>query len=455
VAPRSNLAPKTGTSWGWDFFIAFEILPRCFKARGMDVGEDCGEECVMRWKDSLLLLMGIGLSNVGAWIFLIALNLIVLDESGSALAVGILYVLKPLAALFTNGWAGSLIDRLNKRRLMVVLDVGRALLVAVLPFVSSIPLIYAVVFVINMGSAVFYPASMAYMTKLIPREKRQRFNALRSLIGSGAFIVGPAIAGLLFILGTPTTALYLNGAALFLSGLITLLLPDLEGKSFVGTKKFSFEIIKSDWHVVSNFSRRFTYVMVIYMLFSCMIVMTASVDSLEAAFSKKVLGLSNSTYGYLVSIAGAGYLVGALVNTAIADKVRHIYLIAFGSVMVSAGYVVFSFSDDFVVAAVGFSLLSFSLAFAQTGFETFIQERIPVGVMGRVSSMYGWLEGFLVIAATVMIGAGAQLVSIRGMVIAGSVVMMAVTVLLCFYSLSRAKMKPVEKNPIESRWELN
>ncbi len=403
----------------------------------------------MRWKDPILLLMGIGLSNVGAWIFLIALNLIVLDEWGSALAVGILYVLKPLAALFTNAWAGSVIDRMNKRRVMVFLDLFRAVLVAVLPFISSITLMYAVVFVINMGSAVFYPASLTYMTKLVPRENRQRFNALRSVIGSGAFIIGPAVAGILFILGTPTTALYLNAAALFLSGLITLLLPDLEGDSFTGAKKLSFEMIKADWRVVRNFSRRYTYVMAVYLLFSCMIVMTAAIDSLEAAFSKEVLGLSNSTYGYLVSIAGAGFLAGAIVNTVIANKVREVHLIAFGSVMVSAGYMVYSFSGEFAAAAIGFSLLSFSLAFAQTGFETFIQERIPVEVMGRVSSVYGWIEGILVIAATILIGVGAELLSIRGMVIAGSIVMVTITVFLFVYSMGRGEVKTVEKNPIE------
>ncbi|WP_175986972.1 MFS transporter [Bacillus sp. Marseille-Q1617] len=404
---------------------------------------------MMRWKDPILLLMGIGLSNVGAWIFLIALNLIVLDEWGSALAVGILYVLKPLAALFTNAWAGSVIDRMNKRRVMVFLDLFRAVLVAVLPFISSITLMYAVVFVINMGSAVFYPASLTYMTKLVPRENRQRFNALRSVIGSGAFIIGPAVAGILFILGTPTTALYLNAAALFLSGLITLLLPDLEGDSFTGAKKLSFEMIKADWRVVRNFSRRYTYVMAVYLLFSCMIVMTAAIDSLEAAFSKEVLGLSNSTYGYLVSIAGAGFLAGAIVNTVIANKVREVHLIAFGSVMVSAGYMVYSFSGEFAAAAIGFSLLSFSLAFAQTGFETFIQERIPVEVMGRVSSVYGWIEGILVIAATILIGVGAELLSIRGMVIAGSIVMVTITVFLFVYSMGRGEVKTVEKNPIE------
>jgi MFS family permease len=405
----------------------------------------------MGWKNSLLLLLSIGLSNVGAWIFLIALNLIVLDETGSALAVGILYVLKPLAALCTNAWAGSLIDRLNKRRLMVILDVFRAVLVAVLPFISSLLLVYAVVFVINMGSAVFYPASMAYMTKLIPRKKRQRFNALRSLVDSGAFIVGPAIAGVLFIVGTPETAIFLNGAALLLSGVVTLFLPDVERGAFEGPKKLSLDMIKEDLRVVWRFSLRRIYVMVVYFLFSCMLVLTAAVDSLEAAFSKEVLDLSNSTYGYLVSIAGAGYLAGAVVNTVIADKVRDVKLIAFGSVLVSAGYLVYSVSGGFKGAAIGFLLLSFSLAFAQTGFDTFIQERIPVKVMGRVSSVYGWIEGVLVIAATILIGAGAQLMSIRGVVAGGSLIMAAVTILLCIYSLSRAGEKQAGRTAVEPR----
>jgi MFS family permease len=395
----------------------------------------------MGLKNPLLLLLSIGLSNIGAWIFLIALNLIVLEESGSALAVGILYVLKPLAALFTNAWSGSLVDRLNKRRLMVFLDVARAVLVLVLPFINSLPLMYAAVFLVNMGSAVFYPASMTYMTKLIPKEKRQRFNALRSLVDSGAFIVGPAIAGVLFIVGTPETAIFLNGAALLLSGMVTLLLADVEVGALEEANKFSMEMIMEDLREVRRFSLNGIYVMVVYFLFSCMLVLTAAVDSLEAAFSKEVLGLSNSTYGYLVSIAGVGYLAGALVNTLIADKVRDVKLIAFGSVVVSAGYIVYSVSDGFMAAAIGFSLLSFSLAFAQTGFDTFIQERIPVEVMGRVSSVYGWMEGVLVIAATIVIGAGAQILSIRGVVVAGTVLMASITVLLCVYSLSRAGVK--------------
>lgn len=93
------------------------------------------------WKYPLILLLGIGVSNIGAWIYLIALNLIVLDMTKSPLAVSALYILKPVATLCTNVWAGSLIDRLNKRSLMVFFDLFRAICIACLPFLSSLWLI--------------------------------------------------------------------------------------------------------------------------------------------------------------------------------------------------------------------------------------------------------------------------------------------------------------------------
>ncbi|WP_064094188.1 MFS transporter [Rossellomorea aquimaris] len=390
-------------------------------------------------KYPLLLLLGIGISNVGAWIYLIALNLIVLDESGSALAVGILYVLKPLAALFTNSWAGSVIDRMNKRNAMVALDLFRGALIGTLPFISSMELMYAVVFIINMASAMFYPTSITYMTKLIPAESRQRFNALKTLIGSGAFLIGPAIAGVLFIIGTPVFALYMNALALILSGMITLLLPNLDTEHTAGNT-VSIELLKKDWQVVWSFSLRHTYVMLICFLFSLMLVMTAAVDSLEAAFSKEVLSLSNSTYGYLVSIAGGGFVVGSIVNTVFVKRLQPSLLIGIGSVMVSAGYVVYSISNGFTLAAIGVFVLSFALAFANTGFQTFYQNNIPVEIMGRVGSIYGLIEGVLVIITTILIGVLAHLISLETMVITGCLTMLIVTIILCFYSLYPKKL---------------
>lgn len=399
-----------------------------------------------KWKSPLLLLTGIGISNIGGWIYLIALNLIVLDEWGSPLAVVMLYVLKPLAALFTNAWAGSLIDRVNKRNLMAALDFFRAVLIGVLPFLSTGWWMYAVVLMINMGSAMFYPTSMTYITSFIPRENRQRFNALRGLVGSGAFLIGPGIAGLMFMIGTPIFALYMNAIALLLSGVITLFLPKLEEEVRVIKEETNWELIKSDWREVWSFSRGAAYVMVLYVLFTCMLVMTAGIDSLEAAFSKEVLHLSNSTYGYLVSIAGGGFVLGSILNTALSHKLHHMHLMGVGSLVVSLGYIIYSYSHDFLFAAIGFSLLSFALAFATTGFETFYQEHIPLEIMGRVGSLYGLLEGVLVILLTVVIGVGAEIISIRFVVASGSMIMLLITLVLCMSIWKNSWKKQLKYN---------
>ncbi|WP_089753708.1 MFS transporter [Halobacillus alkaliphilus] len=386
------------------------------------------------WRHPVLLLFGIGLSNIGDWIYLIALNLIVLDMTGSPLAVAALYILKPLATLFTNFWSGTIIDRLNQRNLMVELDMVRAAIIFILPSLSSLWLIYSAVLLINMGSSIFEPASMTYITKLIPSEKRKRFNSFRSLIDSGGFLIGPAIAGLLFILGTPYMAIYVNALTFLGSGFITLLLPQLQDLSLKQNNllNFSFGLLKKDWNVVRLFTHNYPYVMGIYFLFSLMIVMATALDSLEASFSKEVLTLTDAEYGFLVSIAGLGIAAGAVVNTLFAKKMTTLFLIGLGPVFVSVGYMVYAFSSSFDIAALGFVVLSFSLAFANTGFHTFYQENIPVNVMGRVGSIYGLIEAFFIIIATISIGLTAQLLSIKLAVIVGSFFMLLVTGILCF-----------------------
>lgn len=405
------------------------------------------------WKYPSILLFGIGISNFGAWVYLIALNLIVLDLTHSPLAVAGLYIVKPIATLCTNIWAGSLIDRINKRNLMVFLDLFRAVFIAFLPFTSSIWIIYFVVLIINMASSMFEPTSMTYITKLIPAEQRKRFNSLRSLVDSGAFLIGPAIAGILFYIGTPTSAIYINAIALFISGIVTLLMPNLEKySSFEKTDNFlSWTIIKKDWNIVLNFSRRYIYIMFIYFLFGCMMVMATAIDSQEASFAKAVLSLSDSDYGFLVSIAGAGIIIGALVNALFVKKLKTSFLIGFGSLFVSVGYLIYAFSSSFFIAALGFFILAFSLAFANTGFHTFYQNNIPIKVMGRIGSIYGLLEALLIIIATAIIGVMAQLVSIQFVVITGSLVMLGINILLLivsikpsrsnYYSITRGELK--------------
>lgn len=395
------------------------------------------------WKYPLLLLSGVGIANLGAWIYLIALNVLVYHMGGSALAVAALYVIKPLATLFTNAWSGSMIDRLNKRKLMIHLDIYRALFIVILPLLPSLWIVYVFVFFISMASAIYEPTAMTYMTKLIPVEQRQRFNSLRSLIGSGAFLIGPAIAGILLIASTLEFAIYINAIAFLLSGFITLLLPNLDKKkdSDTTSNTLSLTVLIKDWNTVINFSRKHVYVVCVYFLFQSMFVLATATDSLELSFAKEVLLLTDSEYGFLVSIAGAGFILGAITNTILSKKLAPSFLIGIGSLFIAIGYLIYAFSNVFLIAAIGFFILSFSMAYANTGFYTFYQNNIPVHMMGRIGSIYGLVIAIVTIFITILSGVATQFISIQLVIIVGSLIMLFITVVLCVFTLFPSQSK--------------
>lgn len=103
------------------------------------------------------------------------------------------------------------------------------------------------------------------------------------------------------------------------------------------------------------------------------------------------------------------------------------------------------------MAALGFFVLAFSLAFANTGFHIFYQNNIPVAVMGRIGSVYGFIEAILIIIATVTIGAAAQLLSIQFVVIVGALVMLLITITLYAFNVQSSKSKFYDTAPAERK----
>ena len=403
-----------------------------------------------RWKYPLMLLGGIGISNVGGWVYLIALNLIILNETGSPLAIALLYILGPIATICSNAWAGSLIDRVNTRRLMMGLDVFRALSIAVIPFSPSLIYVYILVFFINMGSAIFQPTSMVYMTKLIPEKDRQRFNALRNFINSCGSLIGPTIAGVLFWMGTPYTAIHVNAVALFLSAIIIMMLPNVDSRlKEIEGQRFTWDLIKNDFRVVFKFSKDYAYVTKIYLLFSGTTIFMTAIDSLEAAFAKGVLSLSDPIYGFLLSVFGAGFIIGSIINSVFSKQLAVNFLIGFGTIFTSIGYIVLYSSNGFFSAAPGVFLIGFAVTFANTGYLTFYQNHVPMNMMGRFGSIFSVIEAGFIVALTVLIGLAAELTSIRPVGLLGSFAFFLLG-LMALKAVSGAKRKKYFKQDAAS-----
>ncbi|HET7616021.1 MAG TPA: MFS transporter, partial [Bacillales bacterium] len=102
-----------------------------------------------------ILVFGVGVSSIGDFIYLVALNIFVWEETHSAAAVAGLWVVSRIAALFVGPWAGSVTDRLPHRKQLIGLEVARALLIGSLPLLSNLYLIYSVLFLLGICGTFF------------------------------------------------------------------------------------------------------------------------------------------------------------------------------------------------------------------------------------------------------------------------------------------------------------
>ncbi|WP_227396133.1 MFS transporter [Jeotgalibacillus aurantiacus] len=380
---------------------------------------------------AIRLLISMGFASLGGWIYFIALNLIIFNETGSAAAVAALYMIRPVSALLTTFWGGSLVDRVSKKRLLLSLFIGQSILVIGVAFsIEHIWICYVLVFFLQMLSSLYEPAMLTFTAEMIPDHKMQRFNSIRSLLDSGAFLLGPAVAGVILMAGSPMLAIYLNACALAVAAVLIAFIKE-EGKKSVSIPSFSIKTdLVADWKLALSFRYDQPVVAIAYFLFTGFVVLQTAVDSLEVSFSKEVLLLSDSDYGFLVSVAGAGILIGSAINLYGADRFNIRTMIQAGAVMTAVGYMIFAASNHFIVACLGVFIIGLALSFANTGFLTYIQTHIPVDRMGRVSSLFDFIGALGIVMITALFAYSAEFISLRMTVLTGALIMLLITILL-------------------------
>ncbi|WP_078548713.1 MFS transporter [Litchfieldia alkalitelluris] len=365
------------------------------------------------WKNPLLLISGIGISYLGNWIYLIALNLSILNLTGSAAAVAGLYMIRPIAVLLTNTWSGSIIDRVNTRKLMISIDVVRGILVFLLPFISSLWTIYSLLLLINIAGAFFGPSSSVYITRLVPAEKRKRFNSLMSMTSSGAFLIGPAISGVLIMYVGTDMSIWINAITFIVCAGFIYFLPDVVDSNGAIREPIGLKMILNDLRAVLDFSKAAKYFIIVYLLFQVTMLIGFALDSQEVTFIKQHLELTDRDYGLLVSITGIGAIVGASAAAISSSKLSLRAFVGGGMLLTAIGYGLFYSSFNFITATLAFIFLGFFMSFANAGYATFFQNQVPVNIMGRIGSVADMAQGIVQILLTLILGLMAEVFSLQ------------------------------------------
>ena len=364
-------------------------------------------------KEYFYLWFGFGASKLGSWIYLIALNLSVWHLTESPAAVAGIYIIGPIARILCSFFAGSIVDRTNKRIILIACDVFRAIIVCLMPILTEIWLIYSLIFLANTAVCFANPSSTFMITKLVLSNDRLRFNAINSMLGSGSFMIGPALSGAIIAVSSTATAMWVNGFMLLFSAFMMYLLPDQDDKSAVKSTVLTLAVIRNDFTTVWKFISQRKALLQFFVLYSTALMICFSLDSQEMSFLKDFHEVSDSVYGIIVGITGIGAITGGYLAARFVKKMSLVSYIGIGFTCTLLSYFTFYFSSNITIAVAAFILLGLFMAFSNAGYATFYQQTIPPEIMGRFGSSLGLIESVLQIALTLVIGLLSEIFTIQ------------------------------------------
>ncbi len=189
--------------------------------RAVDAPPRGGFRGALRHREYRLLLGAYAVSGTGNWCYTVALAVWALDRTGSSAWVSAILVARVGPAVLVGPLAGVLADRVDRRRLMVVLDVGCAVVVGGLALVvrADGPVLVAVLIAAVVGcmASAYRPAVSASTPRVVPEDDLAAANALEAVVAQITIFIGPAVASLLLTTTSAAGALAFNAASFAIS----------------------------------------------------------------------------------------------------------------------------------------------------------------------------------------------------------------------------------------------
>lgn len=373
-----------------------------------------------------LLWTGQFVSQLGDRLAALAFPWLVHKATGSALDTGAVFALYTLPWMLFGAFSGVVVDRVDKRRLMIATDVLRAMLILAVPFLTtrSLPSVYVLAFVIASLGVFFDPAKLAIVPEIVSPGRLLRANSLLSTGENLTEILGWAFAGLLLAAVSTSVAFRLDAATFAVSALALTLMryraparetAERAAGAFWRETKEGFGFLRRDRGLRAN----------TVMIVVCVAGLGAAYP-LTFFFAIDVLHGGTRAFGGLEAVVGTGFLVGSLALVALATRVRKGRVMICGLLVMGACLALVATTGSLWVAAVPLAVFGVANAVVLIAVDTFLQETAPEGIRGRVLSTRFMLTQGTYALSVLVGGALAGMTDVRALfVVAGAIVVVS------------------------------
>jgi MFS family permease len=326
-------------------------------------------------------------SASGTWFQNLAASLLVYRLTHSAFLLGVLNFGNFVPVLLLAPWAGSAADRFDRRRLLLVTQLGSTAISAALAGLAwaglaRVWVVIACAVVLGIGSAFAAPVSMALIGDLVPREQLGAAVALNAMTYNLARAVGPALAAVCVrTLGIPAS--FAVNAASYLVLVLALLVvspaPRRLAKRGEARLRDSLRLVRDEPRLLA------------FLLIVAVVGFASDPVNTESPAFAHAFGRPDTDAGYLIAAFGVGAVLAAfLVAGRVADS-RGRFIVIIG--LLGGGMVVYSLVPWLPAAYLFLGVAGFGYLASNTAATSRLQLEVIESQRGRIMAL--WSVAFL------------------------------------------------------------
>ncbi|MFE1743631.1 MFS transporter [Coleofasciculus sp. H7-2] len=330
-------------------------------------------------------LLGDALTWVG-----LALLAFELAGQKSAIVLSGALTLRVTAFVLLSPLAGAIADRIDRKMILVTTHVIRMLIVSLLPFVTKVWQIYALIFALNVFNAFFTPTYQATIPLVTGQNDYPQAIALSAATFQLLGVLGPGIAGSVAALIGARQVFFLDALTFLVAAVLIFTLP---GQLRVQPSLSNSATKGRTWRDIKNGTTRlFTDAPIRYALAMQLVASIAGAQILvnTVGYVQGTLKLGNMQYGWVMAAFGIGATISAVAFGAISRRLARTTFVLLGAALVTLALLPASY--------VGLPLLMILWLVAGMGqnfvnlpTQTLIADRIPSDAQGRVyGAHFAW-----------------------------------------------------------------
>jgi MFS family permease len=332
------------------------------------------------WSVQTLSVLG----NAFAWV---ALPLLILRATGSVAQMGLLTAVAGVTSIVTGLFAGLLVDRVDRRRLMILCDAARAVLYGVIPalwaFSPQVWVLYVVMALASVFDMIFRVAYVAAVANLVHPSQIVSANGRLETTNAIAYIVGPVLAGLISAAFGPAMAIGINGISFAVS---------LAGLAVIKLRRPAEEVGRHEpragFLAGFGFLWRTPVLRALTILLTVVSFLTLGMIDIIIYHVRDGLGQSERTVGLVLGIVGAGTVLGAVLTSTLRRRLG--FGVSWLASYVVCGLAVLVLGMSTNVATVGAMVFAYAFGLALAGIcsMSLRQQVTPDHLLGRVTSAF-------------------------------------------------------------------